>query len=200
MPHRQRKRHPNMPVEIFLVGRSRRRVVMDVGPFDFRTIAFGGRVVDDHQQPIGKRQRPQEQKQQLGGNRFGLASEWCQKVIIVLEVGADSGGSQPGGHGSPSVGEEDARQQHRQPPTVSGVPVPSPATGPTRPNRPDTANDISNPPSLALLSLASCKTPCDGRAFFIARSIVNGLRPSSQKVGWETSIGDFALLRLKWEA
>ena len=110
-----------MPVEVFLVGRPRRRVVMDVGPFDFWTVSFGRRVVDDRQQPIGKRQRLQQQQQQLGGHRFGLASECRQEVIIVLEVGADTGGTEPRCHGSSSVGEEDARQQDRQPPTVSGM-------------------------------------------------------------------------------
>ena len=54
----------------------------------------------------------------------------------------------------------------------SGKEAPPPTTGSTRTNPLDTANDISSSPSLALLSPASWKTLCDGRAFFIARSIV----------------------------
>ena len=121
MPHGQRERHPDMSVEILLVGRSRRGIVMDVGPFDLRTVPLGGRVVDDRQKPIGQRQGPQHQKQQLGGDGFGLASECRQEVIIVLEVVADSGGPEPSRHGSSPVGEEDAHQQDRQSPAVSGV-------------------------------------------------------------------------------
>jgi hypothetical protein len=45
-------------------------------------------------------------------------------------------------------------------------------TDSTPTNLPAAANDISSSPSLALVSPASCKTLCDGRAFFIARSIV----------------------------
>jgi hypothetical protein len=95
--------------------------VVDVGPFDLRTVALGGRVVDDRQKPIRQRQSLQQQKQQLGGNGFGLASECRQEVIIVLEIVADSGSPEPSGHSASSAGEKDAHKQHRQSPAVSGV-------------------------------------------------------------------------------
>ena len=121
MPHGQRDGHPDMPVEVFLVGWSRRGVVMDVGPFDLRTVPLGRRIVDDRQKPIRQRQGPKHQNQQLGGDGFALASECRQEVKIVLVIVADSGGPEPGRHGSSPVGEEDAHQQDRQSPAVAGV-------------------------------------------------------------------------------
>ena len=110
-----------MSVKILLVGRARRGVVVNVGPFDLRTVPLGGRVVDDRQEPIGQRQGPQNQHQQLRGDGFGLASKCRQEVIIVLVVGADPGRPQPGRHGPPPVGEENAHQQDRQSPAVAGM-------------------------------------------------------------------------------
>ena len=52
---------------------------------------------------------------------IGLASEWGKEVIIGLEIVADSGGAEPGGHGSSPVGEEDAHKQNRQSPAVPGM-------------------------------------------------------------------------------
>jgi hypothetical protein len=119
MPHGQREGHPDMSVEIFLVGRSRRGVAVDVGPFYLWTVSLGGRVVDDRQNPTGKRQGTKRQNQQLRGNRFDLASKCRQEVIIVLEVVADSGGPKPSSYGSSPVGEKDAHKQDRQSPAVA---------------------------------------------------------------------------------
>src|SRR5208282_6238976 len=57
-----------------------------------------------------------------------------------------------------------------------GREAPPPATDTNPTNLPGIATDILRPPSLALLSHASWKTHCDGRAFFIARSILNHKR------------------------
>jgi len=57
---------------------------------------------------------------------------------------------------------------------------------PTTRSTPSIRSDIANllSPSLALLSFASWKTHCDGRAFFIARSVLTPKRPTAafQKV------------------
>ena len=92
------------------------------------------------------------------GDGFGLASKCRQEVIIVLEVVADSGRPQPSRHGPSPVGEENAHQQDRQSPAVAGMQSRRQPLTPLGPNLPDTANNISDSPSLALLSLASWKT------------------------------------------
>jgi len=86
----QRQRDPDVAVQELLVGRSRCRIVMDVGSFDMRPVAFGRRIVDDQQHAWGQRQSLQKQKYQPRSHRFGLASEGCQEVIIVLVVETDS--------------------------------------------------------------------------------------------------------------
>ncbi len=115
------ERSPRYVRRVFLVGRSRRWAVMNACPFDFRPVTLGGGVVDDRQQPVGQRQSPQQQNQKWRGDAFGLASKGRQKVKIVSEVVADSGGAEPGSHGPSPVGKENTHQQDRQPPTVAGV-------------------------------------------------------------------------------
>ena len=64
-----------------------------------------------------------------------------------------------------------------------------------------TANDISNSPSLALPSFASWKTHCDGRASFIARSVLSDKRPTAaffQKVQKETLAPEY-YVRATWD-
>ena len=63
---------------------------MDVGPFDLRAVPFGGRVVDDHQQPLGQRQGPQHEQQKVAWQPIRSCVQGGQEVIIVLEVVADS--------------------------------------------------------------------------------------------------------------
>ena len=150
---------------------------MDVGPFDLWTVPLGRRIVDDRQKPIRQRQGPKHQNQQLGGDGFALASECRQEVKIVLVIVADSGGPEPGRHGSSPVGEEDAHQQDRQSPAVAGV---QPRRQPLAPLGPIVRTlPIMLSPSLALPSFASWKTHCDGRAFFIARPISSHKRPTA---------------------
>jgi len=122
-----------MSVQVRLIGRAWRRVVMDVRPFDLWPVPLGGRIVDHQQQTIGQRQGPQYQSHQLRGDRFALASHRCKEVIIVLVVVADAGGPQPGRHGTPTAGKQDTNQQHRQPPTIGGM---QPSRQPLAPLRP----------------------------------------------------------------
>ena len=68
---------------------------MHVGAFDFRPIPLRGRVVDHQQQTFGQGQRPQQECDQLRGNRFALASHAGQEVIIVLKIVADTRGAKP---------------------------------------------------------------------------------------------------------
>jgi len=84
MPQSQGNRYPDMPVQKRLVGRPWRRIVMDIGPFDSRPIPFGGRIVDHQQQPIGQRQGPQQEQYELRCDRFALASNTGQEVILML--------------------------------------------------------------------------------------------------------------------
>ena len=151
MPHGQRERDPDVAVEILLVGRTGRGIVMDVGPFDLRPVTLGRRVVDDRQQPIGQRQGPQHQNQQPRGDRFALASEAGQEVIIVREVGADAGGSQPRRDGATPVGKEDPAQQHRQPPAIPGMQSGRQPLAPLRPFLRTLPTNLVSP-SLALPS------------------------------------------------
>jgi hypothetical protein len=115
------ERYPDVSVEILLVGRPRRGIVMNAGSFHVGPVSLGRGIVDDHKQSIGQRQDSQHQEQQLGRDGFGLASKCGQEVIIVLVVVGDAGRPQPGRHGSASVGEKDAHQQDRQSPAVSRV-------------------------------------------------------------------------------
>ena len=129
------------------------------------------------QQPVGQGQGSQQQQKKLRGDRFGLASEWGEEVIIVLEVVADSDGAEPSGDGASADGEEDARQQHGQPPAVACV---QPGRQPLAPLRPfaRTLPVCFRHPWLSH-HLRRGKRSCDGRAFFIARSILRPMRPTA---------------------
>ena len=133
MPQRQRQSDPDVSIQILLVGRAGRGIVMDVRPFDLGPVPLGGGVVDNRQQTVGQGQDPQHEQKKLRGDRTGLASEWGEEVIIVLEIVADSGGAEPTGDGPPADSKQYARQQHRQPPPVACV---QPGPQPFAPLRP----------------------------------------------------------------
>ena len=119
MPQGQRQGDPDVSIEILLVGRAGRGIVVDVCPFDLRPVPLGGGVVDDRQQPLGQGQGPQQKQKKLCSDRFGLASKGGKEVIIVGEVVANTDGAEPSGHGATPPGEENARQQHRQSPAIA---------------------------------------------------------------------------------
>jgi len=89
----------------------------------------------------------------------------ARELQIVLVVVADTGCPQPSRYGAATVGEQNARQQYRQPPAIASVQPCSKPLAPFRPlfgphlpkkNRP---NDISNSPSLAP-PLCGCVKNC----------------------------------------
>jgi hypothetical protein len=123
----------SMAIEILLVGRARHRIVMDVGSFDMRPVTPRGRIVQGQQHPHRQRQLAQNDEHQLRRHLFGLASEAGQKVIIVLVVVADAGGSQSGCHGPSSLRKEHAQHQHRQPPSAAAVQAAGQSLAPLRP-------------------------------------------------------------------
>src|SRR5207253_8165045 len=99
------QRHPDMAVEELLVGRTRRRVVVDPGPLDLRPRAWRRRVVQAEQEAFAGHQDAHSQAQQQRGHYAGPWPQAAEEVIILAEVGAQAGRAQPAGHGAPTPGE-----------------------------------------------------------------------------------------------
>ena len=110
MPQRKRDRNPDMAVQVRLIGGPWSGVVMNVGAFDLRAVSLGRRIVDDQQQTFGQRESSQYQGYQLCGDRFGLASNYRQEIIVVVEIVADPRRSEPTGYRAASVGKESKRR------------------------------------------------------------------------------------------
>jgi hypothetical protein len=155
---------PDVAIDELGVGRPGRGIVMDTCPLDLRPVALGGRVVQGQQDAVPTGQTPQQQNQQAGGNRFGLASDGGNEVIIVAEVGADSGGPQPTGHGSSPVSKEDTAQQDGQSPTATPV---QPGRQPSSPFRPFLRTFCSSHPWLSFSRWRFAHYQRDGRAIFM---------------------------------
>lgn len=79
------------------------------------------RIVDDQEHSVGQRQPLHQDGQKLGGDRFGIASDALQEVIIVGVVGPDADGPQPGGDGPSTAGEQHAGDDRRQSPRIATV-------------------------------------------------------------------------------
>ena len=110
-----------MAVEELLVGRTRRRVVVDPGPLDLRPRAWRRRVVQAEQEAFAGHQDAHSQAQQQRGHYAGPWPQAAEEVIILAEVGAQAGRAQPAGHGAPTPGEQHAPQQRQQAPGQSSV-------------------------------------------------------------------------------
>ena len=114
-----------MAIDVFLLGRSRRGIVMHARPFDQRPVAFGGRIVDGEQHmargilvEIGLAENPAKQ---LVRDPLSVASHAAQEVIIRFVVGADSLAAQPRRDGAAPDGEQHSRKDNDQPPAISSM-------------------------------------------------------------------------------
>src|SRR5581483_1461355 len=110
-----------MAIQKLLLGRTRRRVVMDAGAFDVRPIALGGRVVQGEQQAVADGKQAKRQPQQQAADELRLASQAAKKVIIGLVVVSQSAAAQPTGDGLASLSEEYAGAKRQQSPGQPGM-------------------------------------------------------------------------------
>jgi hypothetical protein len=112
---------PDVAIEEFLLGRSRRRVVVQASALDVATIALGGAVVDgEEQRPVGG--KPVEGvAEQQAREEVGVASQGRQEIVVSREAVADVGGTEPTGDGAATFGEEGTQEQNGQSPGMSLV-------------------------------------------------------------------------------
>ena len=79
---------------------------MEVGPFDVRPVALGGRVVDAQEQAVGPGEHRLESRvNQSGGHEVGSLGDGGDGGVGGSEVVADAGGAQPRGDGASAGGE-----------------------------------------------------------------------------------------------
>jgi len=81
---------------------------MDAGAFDVLAVTLGRRVVDGEEEPIAGTDGVDRDAQQRAGNRFDIASEAAEEVIIALVIVAEVGGAQPTGDRASAAGKEQA--------------------------------------------------------------------------------------------
>ena len=110
MMHDQRQRDPHMAIDVFLLGRSRRGIVMHSRPFDFRSVTFGGRIVDGEEHVAGgtlvEMALAKNPPQQLVRDPLGIASHAAQEVIIRFVVGTDPRTAKPRRDGAATDGKQ----------------------------------------------------------------------------------------------
>src|SRR5881394_665674 len=92
-----------MAIQKRLLGRPWRRIVMNPRALDQRAVAFGRRVVDGQEQPVVRLDYPHRDAKENGGDRFDIASEAAQEVIIEPEIVAEFAGPQPTGNRLPTL-------------------------------------------------------------------------------------------------
>ena len=117
MPDGHRQRDPHVSVAERVAGRPGRGIVMGPGPFDLRSVAFGGRIVDHQQHArkfvqrllVDQRQHPRSQVEPP-------PPDTLEKVVETPKVVGDAGRAQPAGDRAASAGEQHAQHQRRQPP------------------------------------------------------------------------------------
>lgn len=113
---------PDVAVEVALVGRSGRGVVMQAGAFDLGTLALGGGIVDAEQpEPAGGDGPAQAAKQDVGEGFKVLPTEGPQQRVAAAKLLGHVASAKPGGGGAPAVGEEGAEEQRFEPVGVAGV-------------------------------------------------------------------------------
>src|SRR5258708_34541601 len=100
-----------MAVEVLLAGRSGVGVVMDAGPFDTRTPAWRGRIVQGDDEIVLGRKQALDGGQDRGGAVVVIASGSGDVAVGLFVLVGDAGSSKPGGNGASSSCEEDAEQQ-----------------------------------------------------------------------------------------
>src|SRR5258708_39758454 len=95
-------------------GRSRRRIVVNARPLDFRPVALAWRVVDGQQYPTLRHDHADGDLQHDPSQPLDLAANARDEVIIVLVILAQLAGAQPTRHGAPSTGEQQPAQEWQQ--------------------------------------------------------------------------------------
>src|SRR5258708_4197325 len=106
------ERHPDVTVDIALVGGAGRGVVMEAGAFDARAVALGGRIVQGEQPAWPGVDGTAEVAEPDGGEGINLAAaDGSQQGVGAAEVVGNAPGPEPGGGGAPAVGQEEADEQ-----------------------------------------------------------------------------------------
>ena len=113
---------PDVAVDVRRANRSRRGVVVEAGPFDFRPVALGGRVVDAQEQPVGPgSHRLEGRTGESGGHEVGMLGDGGDSGVGGSEVVSNAGGAQPRGDGASAGGENRAKEEADE--TRSGASV-----------------------------------------------------------------------------
>ena len=81
-----------MSVEEFLVGWSRRGIVVDAGAFHTRAVTFGGRVVESEEQALARAYHRQHATEQAHGDPADATTEAAKEVVMRAEVIPDVSG------------------------------------------------------------------------------------------------------------
>src|SRR5467141_4032032 len=97
-----------MAIQKLLSGRPWRRVVMDAGALDVLAVTLSRRVVDGEEQAIARTDDLHSQPQKRAGQRFDIASEAAEEVIIALVIVSEFGGAQPTSHGASAASKKHA--------------------------------------------------------------------------------------------
>jgi hypothetical protein len=90
--------------------------VVDAGPLDVRPVPLGRGVVQGEGQPAGVGdQRLDRLQREPGGDAVGLLAGGRDGGIARAELVAQLGGSDPGGDGPPSAGQDRTEEQQGEP-------------------------------------------------------------------------------------
>lgn len=85
---------PDVAVDVRRAGRPRRGVVVEAGPFDFRPVALGRRVVDAQQQSVGPGpHRLEGRTGESDGHKVGMLGYGGDGGVGGPEVVSDAGGA-----------------------------------------------------------------------------------------------------------
>ncbi|MSQ97047.1 MAG: hypothetical protein EXR98_21175 [Gemmataceae bacterium] len=76
---------------------------MDPRSCDQRAVAFDRRVVDGQEQPVARLDHPHRDVAEDGYDRFDIASETAQEIIIEPEIIAEITATQPTGDRLPAM-------------------------------------------------------------------------------------------------
>jgi hypothetical protein len=116
------ERDPDVPVDVALVGRPGRGMVMQAGAFDVGAVALGRRVVDAEQPERAGVDGPAQAAEEDAGEGIEVApTEGPQQGVATAELLGHVAGAKPGGGGTAAVGEQGAEEQWFQQFGMAGV-------------------------------------------------------------------------------
>src|SRR5262249_29921857 len=104
---------PDVAVDVLLACGPRAGVVMDATALDEGAVAGGGGVVDAQQQALGVEQGP-DGGLHGDGHVVGLSTDGTDSDVALAPVGGEAAGTEPGGDGAATSGQEEAQQQRGQ--------------------------------------------------------------------------------------